>query len=197
MALRLFAIAIFELLFFSQSSFAQAPQQHPEVKALADTIFLMPDVDIIKPGYQTSAIIALQNYCQALGNAFPKNSPAEERWLDDELTGDNQRLMRALNSAEMGRRQTDAFIRDCKTATSTYLQSDGNKAQSIFMLIFSISRFHAEERSRWAQQNGLDPQYWGFNILSLSVSKLSLLGASMSQSAILKGWKFGLAPATK
>ena len=184
------------IFLFSQGAIAQQSDIRPEVRRLGDVTLLAPDDDVSKPEFRKSVVAALSDYCISLERAFPKNSPLEEQWLENELAGDGQRFERAVNSPEMGRRQAHYFVEQCRMATQTYLQPNGNKTQSIFMLIYAISRFEPDNASRWAQRNGLDPN-WGFYVLSGSIRKLSLMGAAMTQSPPLKGWTFEPKPASR
>src|SRR3546814_7935996 len=76
--------------------------------------------------FRSSALVsATAEYCRDLDNAFPRNSPSEDVWLDREFSAGTDRSLRAMNSAEYSRRQAANFVSSCSTAAAAY--SEGQR----------------------------------------------------------------------
>ncbi len=86
---------------------------------------------------------AAGNYCADIEKAMPRNSPAEERWLDAEIKGDWPRVERALISPEWRRRASATFVDDCKAFVSIY-RMPGQETRALVGLALTYSRFGQE-----------------------------------------------------
>src|SRR3546814_4149888 len=47
---------------------------------------------------RSALVSATAEYCRDLDNAFPRNSPSEDVWLDREFSAGTDRSLRAMNS---------------------------------------------------------------------------------------------------
>src|SRR3546814_966799 len=74
---------------------------------------------------RSALVSATAEYCRDLDNAFPRNSPSEDVWLDREFSAGTDRSLRAMNSAEYSRRQAANFVSSCSTAAAAY--SEGQR----------------------------------------------------------------------
>src|SRR5690606_20816969 len=68
--------------------------------------------ELATPAGRKSLAVAARDYCAEIERDYPKTSPAEEQWLMSEINGAGDRVMRALASAEMGRRMAARFTED-------------------------------------------------------------------------------------
>lgn len=105
---------------------------------------------------------AADAYCREVRQAFPLNSPAEAAWLDEELRSkDNNRMMRAMDSAEYGRRIAEIFATDCIGFAAVYKAK--GRSLGLVGLGLAFSRF---QYAQWAaKKNGVAPDKFAFGVV--------------------------------
>jgi len=92
--------------------------------------------------------------------------------------GSTERVIRALGSAEFGRRQARGFTGNCIYYTNQYVQDRQNGALWLFALIADLARFQ-QDAEHHARRNGLAAEDWGFTLLGGEVLRaLGLAGVN-------------------
>ena len=165
---------LFALALLGAPSFAQAKETQPELRALSRFMFMRAEFEA--PDTRVSFIKALQAYCLALDKAFPKNSPSEQAWLDNEIdSGDSNRMIRAYGTSEWSRAMVENYTSTCQAFTQSYLSEPDKRIVALFALIEATSRI-SDSAALHARRNGLDADRWGFLVLDDSVTALSMAG---------------------
>lgn len=105
-------------------------------------------------------------YCSEVDRSFPRNSPADEAWLNSEMRGDSNRVIRALGSSQRGRQKARTFVTECQSFANMYLSGNlGDKRVSMIGLALAFSRFD-DDAKIYGDQNGVDGKKLGFELLS-------------------------------
>lgn len=118
-----------------------------------------------KSGERQNLVLAAKNFCDEVKQAFPANSPSEERWLSEEIVAGGPRTIRALGSAEFGRHKAKNFGNNCLSAAQGYL---GGKPEHRTMAIISLAHafaVFAADAEIHARNNGIDPGRFASAIL--------------------------------
>ena len=102
-------------------------------------------------------------YCAFIEHDFPRNSPAEDQWLDGEIAGGSDRMLRAIGSTEFGRRRAAVFVSDCKLF-GNLLRAKPDSSKGFAGLAFAFVRFSGDAEDA-ARQNKLDAQFYGFPVM--------------------------------
>jgi hypothetical protein len=110
--------------------------------------------------------------------AYPQNSPAEDQWLDAEIKGSNERVMRALASAEMGRRQARYFTTACSNWTAQ-LAKVPDTWRSYVALAYAFLRF-AGDAEFFAPKNNVDGGALAFGLAPRNAAEALLVAAMES-----------------
>jgi len=69
---------------------------------------------------------AADQYCKEIDSIFPRNSPSEEKWLSDELSGKGERVTLAIKSVEFYKRSIESFSEKCRTYTDIFSMKGRN-----------------------------------------------------------------------
>ena len=150
----------------------------PSVKPLA--VLVTKYEGWAAPAQRSALVAAVAAYCTDIERAFPQNSPAEDQWLTAEVDAGGERLMRAVRSAEWGRRQAKNFTTACATWTAVF-NTPGNSARGLTGLAHTFVRF-SEDSAFYARANNLDPERLGLPCM-LRMTTESLLVAALATPA--------------
>ncbi|MCL4671685.1 MAG: hypothetical protein KJZ64_01840 [Sphingomonadaceae bacterium] len=134
-----------------------------------------------EPADRRNLVQAALTYCDEVEIAFPRNSPADDRWLDGEIAAGGERAGRTLMSAEFGRRKAQAFVRDCKSSAIGYL-NDGHEHRTI--AIIALAKAFADfdtDTEYYATSNGVNADRFSF--LFIDTIADSLINASLYEAA--------------
>lgn len=134
--------------------------------------------DLNDPDQQREVVAVVGRYCAALQQRYPTNSPAEDQWLEREMGGGGERLIRALASAEFGRRDAAMFTANCISMTEAFEMYPDARPNILFALIGSIARYSPDAEYH-AESNGLDGDAWGFTFLGTTIRLLSDIGMAI------------------
>lgn len=126
---------------------------------------------------RSDLVEGVKGYCAALDRAWPSNSPRENDWLDRELSGGGERILRTLESAEFARRSGRAFIERCNTWSSAL--ADLPSLRNYAGLAYALVSF-AGDAEYYGQRAGVDVV--GFSLdLAPRVAAEALLAASLME----------------
>lgn len=160
------------------SLFSVAPAHAMELAPSASSLFEAAsnrDALATEDG-RSKLVTAVYNYCSDLDRAYPTNSPAEDQWLDGEVHGGGDRTTRALASAELGRRQANAFTKSCISISR--LQKRPASARDFTALGFFFVQF-MKDSAYYARKNNVNPEKYGFDIILHSAVE-ALLWSSLN-----------------
>jgi len=129
------------------------------------------------PVRRMALVTAVAAYCADVERIFPQNSPAEDQWLKAEVDAGGERLMRAVRSAEWGRRQAKNFTTACAAWVPVF-KVPGNSARALTGLAHAFVRF-SEDSASYARANDLDPERLGLPYM-LRMTTESLLTAALA-----------------
>lgn len=110
--------------------------------------------------------LAIKNYCNEIDRIYPRNTPQEDQWLDNEIAGEAERLMRAASSAEYGRRLARNFTAGCVKMTGN-IEREPNRPFNYIALAWEFSRF-TSDAAFFARKNKIDPDMYGFGVTTSS-----------------------------
>ncbi len=117
-------------------------------------------------GVRSTLVRNVAAYCSEVDRSFPRNSPADEAWLNSEMKGDSNRAIRALGSPQRGRQKARTFVTECQGFANTYLSGTyKDKRVSMIGLALTFSRFD-DDAKLYGDQNGVDGKKLGFELLS-------------------------------
>jgi len=115
--------------------------------------------------------VAVGRYCNDVKQAYPQNSPEEDRWLDGEAQGDEERIRRTLASPELGRRKAKYFTDACATL-SVALEREPDHSRYFVGLAYTFVMF-TTDAEYFARTNRVDPERLSFgSILHLTTESL-------------------------
>jgi TPR repeat protein len=117
----------------AQAAATPEPSKTPEASALSEKMLHAAD----DPVWRASFAAALHRYCESVLAHVPRNTPQEDRWVDDEwralldknIDGDSweQRMARVENSVENARKSMISSLSECSSMAK---QLNGPKARS-------------------------------------------------------------------
>jgi hypothetical protein len=125
---------------------------------------------------RASLIESALAYCRDVRSVFPRSSPAEKAWIDGEMNGSGDRMIRLLQTAEWGRLQAENFVDGC-ISFAELGKSQPWDVRAYIGLAFSFSKFRPYAEGA-ARQNGVDPDRFGFSYLG--TKDLSFLRAALA-----------------
>jgi hypothetical protein len=105
------------------------------------------------PEGRAELVKAVNDYCIAIKDVYPTNSPQEKLWLDGELRGGEDRAMKALASPEFGRQKAKLFTDGCSIATAS-MSNTPIPTRTFVALAFEFVRF-SEDAEYHARRNSL------------------------------------------
>jgi len=123
---------------------------------------------------RTALVQVASDYCAEVSKIYPRNSPAEEEWLRSESNGGENRVVRVLQSAELGRRFAANFTTQCKAYASAY-SATVQRRTALIGLAYTFTQFE-RDASLYAHKNAVDGERYGFGFLS-GVTEALLLAA--------------------
>jgi hypothetical protein len=153
----------------------RAAEVSPATAALARVV--IDQSDLKAETGRKSLALAVGRYCNDVKQAYPQNSPEEDRWLDGEAQGDEERIKRALSSPEMGRRQAKLFTDSCALLSSA-LEREPDRSRHFVALAYTFFVFTTDAEF-FARKNRVDPERLGFDTV-LRFTTESLLLAALS-----------------
>lgn len=106
--------------------------------------------------------LAAASYCEEVDRRYPRNSPAEEEWLTTEIAAQGDRMLRAAQSAEFGRRATAAFTTTCNSFADAYQQ--GSHQTGLIGMAYAFVRYDGDAEF-YAKKNGVDARELGLAAL--------------------------------
>jgi hypothetical protein len=120
------------------------------------------------PGWRASLAVALRRYCESVLVQVPRNTPEEDRWVDDEpndlrpdASDRDQRMARVMNSLENARKSLRHVLSECSSLA-------GN-------LIGPGTRSPAAEALLWVRLSGL------FSVQDLILRDAEIVGLGVSR----------------
>lgn len=158
---------------------APAKAQAADVSPVAKSLFVVAihTEKLSTPAARYELVQASQSYCEEVERVYPRNSPAEEEWINTEMKGEEARVSRVMRSAELGRRVASVFVTSCKASVAGYAS---HKQRALTALAYTFLRF-SRDANYFAEKNGVDGKQLGFGGLSLVVEGL-LVAALAEQS---------------
>jgi hypothetical protein len=145
-----------------------------EVEALQKVLFQKGVTDSTDdPRWRSSLAIALHRYCESVLAQVPRNTPEEDRWVDDEyqdikassankLDPDHplsfeQRISRIQNSVEAARKALRHLFSECSTISNKLLETKQASRRTEALLWVRLSRLFSfqQEPERLAEIIGL------------------------------------------
>lgn len=131
---------------------------------------------------RTALMSAVGTYCETLDAAVPRNRPAENEWLQGEITAGGNRAMAAISSKEFGRRRMLEFTENCSKIADRYISGQSHQRE-LFNMLYFWARF-APDAEQWAVASGVSASDWGFPILNSVIEALALSGAIAASEGI-------------
>lgn len=141
--------------------------------------FVTPDTGVIDTESKRDEMVTrVRKYCEFVDREFPRNSPAEEHWLDQETEAGTDRFFRAVASPEWGRRMTDYFVKECFAFSDAYKLS-ATSAQKEWALIMLAHTFvkRKDDLEDALKSNGIDDEKFGFFVLDSIAQKVLEMAA--------------------
>ena len=163
-------VAAFLIVTVSAPLLAQANDETRDLVRAATRFDEMESQDA-----RTGLIDSAEAYCTALEREFPKNSPAEDEWLDDELRGAGNRPRNALGSVEMVRRIASNFTGECLFFVSV-ARVDPNSPKGFVGLAMAFDKADGNLHTR-ADDVGVNPETFGLEIV-LRIARSGFLRAA-------------------
>lgn len=111
-------------------------------------------------------------YCQEIAGAYPRNSPTADAWLNGELESGGDRALRAMGTAEQGRRKAKVFTESCARWTEA-ASAVPDRPRYYVGLAYEFSRF-SQDAEIFASRNGIDGQRYAFFLLDDTAQSLML-----------------------
>jgi hypothetical protein len=170
------AIAILTITFAAVPVAGDTPQQSPIVSRLISAS--LPKSQFAKSQDRSALVQAVVDYCSEVGKVYPRNSPAEDEWLNAELLAGGSRTERALASAELGRRKAANFVTECHGFTSAY--HSGRRTFGMVGLAQAFNKFHIDAEFM-AKKNRVNPDGVGLGLLTVALD--GLLSAALYEAA--------------
>jgi hypothetical protein len=161
---------------------APAPAQNaptPALSAFNAAVYKSTKYD---DGWRRSVASALQAWCEDLGHRTPRNTPAEDLWVDAEFAdalsldnwvgNDNKRMERVENSVEYARQGLSKAFSAC-ASTAKSIQEGQKSRRDEALLWIDLVRFlsGSDDMQRLATIVGLLPR----NFSPLNTTKISPL----------------------
>lgn len=162
------ACALLIFATFTHTAHAAPSLGSDETKAMI--IASLSQDNMAEAAKRLELVDAIGAYCQSLERAFPKNSPAENAWLQGEMGGEPDRMMRAVESPEAARRQAEAFVISCTSNARAY-SAGGNRPKVLVALALTFNRFQYEAADA-ARKNNVDVDRYGFRSLRFVTTAL-------------------------
>lgn len=145
-------IATIFLILCSCSAFAGTDELESKIMQTIDWDQVMVPIN-----NRRATALAIQTYWQDFENRVPNLSPAEERWVEEELGGSSERVNRAFNSREFALWSLDQTIEGCLAAISSVLSSQQvNPEAEMFYWLKVLHCYHqTEDALIYLQRAGL------------------------------------------
>ncbi len=131
------------------------------------------------PERRQSLAAKVKAYCEEIEDVYPRNSPAEEQWLDNEIKSGGDRVSRVLSSPEFGRRQAKLFTDGCMQ-WSLALEEHSDRSRYYVGLAYVFLKFSTDAEFL-AKKNALNPENFGLSYIPRSVAEALLLAALLSE----------------
>jgi hypothetical protein len=112
------------------------------------------------PKWRLSLAAALHRYCESILVQVPRNTPQEDRWVDDEyrdllegaraaVPGREQRLARIDNSVENARKWLRTVLSECSAKAKNLMEPKQASAATEALLWVRLSRFFSGADTLW------------------------------------------------
>jgi hypothetical protein len=132
----------------------------PEAMALRTVLAKAPLDSTNDPKWRASLAAALRQYCESILVQVPRNTPQEDRWVDDELNdikpGANdwdQRVARVEYSLENARKQLRHVLSECSSIAGKLIGLETRSPAAEALLWVRLEGFFSVEELiwRWAE----------------------------------------------
>ncbi len=120
----------------------------------------------------------VRRYCEFVDHEFPRNSPEEARWLEQETSAGNERFFRALASPEWGRQMVANFVAECYSYSDSFSESstDTQREWALIMLANTFIRRHVGLEDA-AKRGGIEDNKFAFFMFDRIAEKILEMGA--------------------
>jgi hypothetical protein len=145
---------------------ANAESRNPEADALREVLRAKrANESTNDPEWRASLAVALRRYCESVLVQVPRNTPQEDRWVDEELndlrpdsSNWDQRMARIENSLEHARKSLRNVLSECSSIAGKLIGPKTRSPAAEALLWVRLSRFFSAEEEIWrfAEIVGLD-----------------------------------------
>jgi hypothetical protein len=132
----------------------------PEAMALRTVLAKAPRDSTNDPKWRASLAAALRRYCESVLVQVPRNTPQEDRWVDDELndlrlgasagaSDWHQRMARVEYSLENARKSLRHVLSECSSIAGKLIGPETRSPAAEALLWVRLSGFFSVEESIW------------------------------------------------
>jgi hypothetical protein len=171
------------VVLWATTGFAEAPTDQLPIARQLISLAVNPSTDYTRDG-RVKLVQILANYCIAILELLPTNTPNEQAWVQTEgQTTDLTKVKRLVATKEYGRSSLKETFSDCEQKSKKLMQglTGGPRSDTIARyegasLVSLAINFNDDSVEMFATRLGMQPKALGFDFLA-SVRRALLFGA--------------------
>jgi hypothetical protein len=123
-------------------------------------------------------VLSINKYCKHINFIFPRNSPDDEKWLNEEINGSFDRKLKAFDSVQYYRDKIKWFTFECLSNSEDYeKKTQKEKVGGLIGLISSFSKISHSDSIKISELMKINNDQSGF-FMSNQIMRTIIIAAS-------------------